>query len=211
MTAAARIVKTGLDVVFVLGTIVCFLLLLWLLAAPIAMTVSNAPADVAARVAIGEGSVWPVVPMVGGGIGSVTADSLRVINATGELRFLTTAWWLHLAAAGHMFVGALLGLYVIYLLRRILASVIQDHPFASSNVRRMRLLAFILLGVSILRPLAEYFVARLVLSQVMVENLSLSAPVRFSLEAVFGGLLLLVLATIFDYGSRLEHEQSLTV
>ncbi len=211
MTAAARIVKRWLDVVFVLGTIVCSLLLVWLLAAPVAMTVSDASADVALKVAIGEGSVWPVMPMAGGGIGAVAADSLRVINATGELRFLTTAWWLHLASAGHMFVGALLGLYVIYLLRRILASVIEQRPFASSNVRRMRLLGFTLLAVSVLRPVAEYLVARLVLSQVAVENVSLSAPVDFSPEAVFGGLLLLVLATIFDHGSRLEHERSLTV
>ena len=211
MTAAARIVKTSLDVVFVLGAIACFLLLVWLLAAPIAMTVSDAPADVALKVAIGARSLWPVMPMAGGGVGSVAVDSLRVINATGELRFLTTAWWLHLASAGHMFVGALLGLFVIYLLRKILASVIAQRPFARSNVRRMRLLGFILLGVSVLRPLAEYSVARLVLSQVAIENVSLSAPIAFSLDAVFGGLLLLVLATIFDYGSRLEQEQSLTV
>jgi hypothetical protein len=210
-TSAARIAKAWLDVVFVLGAIVCVALLLWLLAAPVAMTVSDAPGDVALRVAIGERSLRPVMPMTGGGVGSVSADSLRVVDATGELRFVTTDWWLHLASAGHMLVGAILVLYGIYVLRKILATVVDEHPFAPSNVHRMRILGFLLLGIGILRPLVEYLVALLVLSRITVETVVLSPPVGFSVDAILGGLLLLVLATIFDYGSWLEQERSLTV
>lgn len=211
MSSAARMVKIWLDVVFVLGAIVCVALVIWLLAAPIAMAISDKPSDVSLRVAIGERSVKPVMPMAGGGAGSVGVDSLRIVDAAGELRFVTTDVWLHLASAGHWVIGTLLALYGIFLLRKILATVIAEHPFATSNVRRMRTLGFLLLGVSLLRPLVEYLVAKLVLAKISVDNVVLSPPISFSEDAFLGGLLLLVLATIFAYGSRLEHEQSLTV
>lgn len=210
-SAAARIAKLWLDVLFVLGALVCGAFLIWLVAAPIAMAVSDVPADVSVRVAIGDRALRSVVSVAGRGMGSVAIDSLRVVGGTGELRFVTTQWWLHVASAGHMLIGALLVLWVVYLLRRILASAVAERPFAPANVRRIRLLGLLLLGISVLRPLVEYVTARLVLSRIAIESLALRPPVGFGVEAALGGVLLLALAGIFSHGARLELEKSLTI
>ncbi len=160
---------------------------------------------------IGSGSVRPVLSVRAEASGSASIESLRIVEGRGELRFLTTSWWLHFVSAVRMLVGTFAVLFVIYMLRKINVTVMEGHPFAATNVRRMRWIGLILMIGAVAVPMTEYSVARLVLDQVITEGIVLSPPFDLDVGVILVGLLLLVLATVFEYGSRLESDQSLTI
>jgi len=208
---SARVVKIWLDVSLVLGGIFWCLLLLWLLLSPLVMSGSSTSADGVVQVAIGSGSLRPVLSLSGTGSGSARIDSLRVVDGRGELRFKTTTWWLHFVGAVTMLVGTFAVLFVIYILRKIVVTVTAGRPFTVANVRRIRLIGFLLLVGGVVIPLAEYLVARIILGQIISEGITLSPPFDLNGGVILGGLLILVLATVFEYGVRLESDQSLTI
>ncbi len=207
----ARVVKIWLDVLLVLAGVFWCLLLLWLIVSPLVMSDSNTPVDGAVQVAIGSGSLRPVLSVTAEASGSAAIESLRIVEGRGELRFLTTSWWLHFVSAVRMLVGTFAVLFVVYIVRQIIVTVMEGQPFAAANVRRMRWIGLILMVGALAVPMIEYSVARLVLGQVTTEGIVLSPPFDLNFGVILVGLLLLILATVFEYGSRLESDQSLTI
>ncbi len=208
---SARVVKIWLDISLALGGLFWCFLLLWLLLSPLVMSHSSTSADGVVQVAIGSGSLRPILSLNGTGSGTARVDSLRIIDGRGELRFKTTSWWLHFVGAVTILVGTLAVLFVIYILRKIIETVTAGRPFTTVNVRRIRLIGFLLLAGGVVVPLVEYLVARIILSQIISEGIPLSPPFDVNGGVILGGLLILVLATVFEYGSRLEIDQSLTI
>jgi hypothetical protein len=135
----------------------------------------------------------------------------RLVKGYGELRVLSTDWGLHFASMFFFLVGILTVLYAVWTLRKILQSVLAGEPFAPVNSLRLRRIGFVVLALTVLLPLAEYWIGRTVLYRLPVHDLSLCPAFRFYPDGVLIGLLFLVLSTIFRHGAELEEERSLTV
>lgn len=207
----ARIVKFWLDLVLVLGTAGAAVLTLFLLFGPLLADDSAPPFDVAIPVAIGERPIKPVLPLTAGDQGAVVAESPRIVDGYGELRFRTSTLRVHLLQTSLIVLGLLLVLWVVYLLRAIFKSVLGGTPFDPANAARLRWIGALILAGGFLAPLAQYVMTASILRHVSVEGLPLSPPLLFKLDIVLAGLMILVLSAVFDHGARLEQDQSLTV
>jgi hypothetical protein len=108
--------------------------------------------------------------------------------------------------------GGLLILYALWQLRRLVGSIRAADPFSTDNVRRLRALGWLFL--------AAYPVFQYVTGGVNEWILSTGGPDiagarvdidPFSIWAVFGGLVLLVLAEVFGHGLRLREDVEATI
>jgi hypothetical protein len=207
----ARVVKAYLELCLVLGAVVWMLLLAYLLLRPWSQEV-GAQAEVV--VAMGSHSLLPRMPLELA-TGSPTPESpfLRatLVQGYGELRAMTTDRNLQLLTMLVLILGIPILLYLFWLLREFLRTVLEGSPFAPANSRRLRRIGFILLGLTLLAPGVEYWVGQEILSRLQVETLPLSPALRFPEETFFLGLLFLVFSAVFRYGTELEEERSLTV
>ena len=99
----------------------------------------------------------------------------------------------------------------LQLFRRILDTVIRGEPFARVNVGRIRWIGLIVIGWSVLAPVAKYLWASWVLRLVETHGGRLRPPVDLDPETLWVGFGILVLAEVFRQGTLLEEERSLTI
>ena len=204
-------VKVFLDVVLALGLVGCGTLALWLLASPLVMASGETAAEAAVPVVIGSRSVFPVISVSGAPLDNASIRSPKIIEARGELRFRTSSWGLQFVCNLGYLIGVLVVMSVVYLIRNVLQEVAKGEPFGQKNANRIRGIGLVYLLVSILRPIIEYAVARVVLARIPAADPALSAPLSFDSEPVLAGSLILIVAQIWAYGSALEREQALTI
>lgn len=101
-----------------------------------------------------------------------------------------------------VYVGALLA--IVGRLRRVFATLTAGDPFDPENVRRLRLIGFVLGGMEIAR-----YVFRLIFEAVAPgANVSEDG---LNLTAWFAVLVVFVLAEVFREGARLRREAELTI
>jgi len=212
---ATRVVKVWLDIAFWLGLLGGVVLAGWTLISPVVIARSGRPADLSVKVAVGSGSLLPVeqlqTPQDADGSRTSALTRPRLVKARGELRLDATSWGLQAASNLGRLVGIALALWVIYLMRRVVATVIAGDPFVAENARRIRWIAMIVIAAGVVGPFVDYVVARAVLARVAIEGVTLSPPVPVEASPILEGLLVWVLAAVFDRGAVLEKEQSLTV
>lgn len=208
---SARIVKVYLDICLVLGAIVLPLLLIWTLISPLVMSEEPVFADTTIPITVGESSLFPVFPVASSAMEGVGISNLNLVKARGELRFDTTSWGLHLAAILPFFIVGLLVMWVILLIRQVVASVLVGNPFTVRNAGRLKLVGFILLIGGTVGPLFEYLHADMVLARISTDTVPLSPPLMFSTEVILAGLIMLALSTVFGHGKELEDDKSLTI
>lgn len=106
-----------------------------------------------------------------------------------------------LAAAG-LYVGGVL--VIVERLRRIFATLTAGDPFHPENVRRLRVIGLVLLGLEIGRYVV-YAIGTWALSEADVSRPEFSPTAWFSVLVVF------VLAEVFREGARLRREAELTI
>ncbi|NLM41239.1 MAG: DUF2975 domain-containing protein [Firmicutes bacterium] len=110
------------------------------------------------------------------------------------------------AAAG---VYALVFLYLLRRLREVVATVADRSPFQRDNPKRIRALGLGVTAAAFLIPAANSLVAWRMISSFNLDGFSvLYTP---DLKLMFAGLLLLILAAVFDYGCYLQEEMDQTV
>jgi hypothetical protein len=110
-----------------------------------------------------------------------------------------------------LLVGIAAVLYLVYLIRAILKTVLEGRPFARVNVGRIRIIGSVLVAAGFVIPVIEYLVARAVLARVSLEGVAIRPPFDIRGETITAGLLVLVLAAVFGYGTQLEADKSLTI
>jgi hypothetical protein len=108
-------------------------------------------------------------------------------------------------------VGGLLVIFVIFLVREVVASVVDGDPFTARNAGRLRIVGLILVVGGVVGPLFEYALATAVLGRLETTPVPLSAPLTFSIEVILSGLIILALSTVFGHGRELEDDKSLTI
>ncbi len=213
--SSTRAVKVWLDVVLMLGGLATLVLLVWAMAAPIVMSLEEPiPADLSVAVAIGPHSALPRMPLQFeeiGDAGGARFHRPRLVWGYGELRTETFSWRLHFVGLGFHLIALLATLWAIWNLRQVVKTALAGEPFAPANSHRLRRIGFIILTVTLVAPLIEYQLGRYLLEQLSIEGLTLSPALRFSKDWLLGGLLFLVLASIFRHGTGLEEERALTV
>jgi len=207
-----RVLRGILDFMLILAGVFVAAFALWLLFSMVGAGGGGRVPDVSIPVAFGEGPLFHVLPVEIGPDAASVVDSLAAVGTRGELRFVTTHVRLHLLASATLILGSLVVLWGLFLLRQILATTAEGSPFHRANVRRLNLMGWILVGVGILGPVAEFLLSRWILTYVGATRPPMVPPAPLpSIEAIFGGLLLLVLASIWHLAADMAEEQSLTV
>jgi hypothetical protein len=162
-------------------------------------------------VAVGEGLLYPTLPVAVDGPAWSRAENIRVTRARGELRFLHQSLSTHLAwaAAFLLYWGAFL--WGVTLLRRILATTAGGRPFDPVNARRLNTLGWIILLAASLTSVLEYLASRWILSRLDIATLPLSPSVQIHVGWILCGFMVLVLAGIWRVAAQMVEDQSLTV
>lgn len=102
-------------------------------------------------------------------------------------------------------------LYIIRMIRQILASVKSGDPFAPSNAKRIRVIGLLLIGGSLVTTIVESLSSLYAVNEYSASGFDFIFRFDFEWTAIFLGLGILVLSEIFREGTRIREEQSLTV
>jgi len=205
----ARGLKVFLDVLFFLVLFVGTLLLVSL---PIsAFTDYDEGWDANFPVAVGEGRLYPTLPVQVVETGWPGLENARVTRARGEMRFLHHSLPTHLAFAGVYLLYLGVFLWGVTLLRRILAATAGGQPFHPLNVRRLNTLGWIIVVAAILTSALEYLASRWVLSRMDVATIPLSPSLQVHMGWIICGFMVLILAGIWRAAVQMAEDQALTV
>lgn len=205
----ARGLKIFLDVLFFLVLLVGILLLVSL---PISsFTAYDEGWDANFPVAVGEGLLYPTLPVQVHETSWSGMENVRVVGARGELRFLHHSLPTHLVIAGIYLLYLAAFLWGVTLLRRILAATAGARPFDPRNVRRLNTLGWIIVVSAVLSSVLEYLASRWVLSRLDVGPVPLSSSLQIHVGWIICGSTVLILAGIWRTAVQMAEEQALTV
>jgi hypothetical protein len=218
-STTAQVVKKWLDIGLIAGVVGFAALVVWLLVSPFQMSGPEGWSDVAVPVAIGNRSFWPQLSVGVSDAGAVAGSTLesapprfgKVVKGRGELRFETRSWSLAAFTLVEQLPWLVILLYVLNLLRGILKTVLDGQPFAPANAGRLRIIGLVCIGAGVVVPILEYLTARVVLSSVVIEGVDLRPPLHFTLDPILAGLMVLVLAGVFEHGAHLEQDRTSAV
>jgi hypothetical protein len=138
-------------------------------------------------------------------------EKSRIKDATGMLEIKTQVRPLVLLYFGLGAVMAAVVLFVLWHLRRIFRSLVDGSPFTLDNARRIRWIAWIVIGGELLGPLVEYGAQLYVMANFEVQGMTLNADIGLDFSTVFAGFVLLVIAELFRVGAGLQKDRDLTV
>ena len=149
--------------------------------------------------------------------GTATFDSdqtvpVQINNAKGYFRIdrpipttlIVVFFLMDLVASG-------LILWVIYVLWKIVQSVQQKNPFIVLNGRRLRIIAFSMIGIELSQGLANLIKMLYLEPRLQFETIIIQSKIHVSFHVIVAGLVILVIAEAFRIGVEMKEEQELTV
>jgi hypothetical protein len=139
------------------------------------------------------------------------AERAEVVRATGVLRLENPDAALALGLFSFVLIALTVALVVIFQFRKIFSTLAAGEPFVGDNVRRIRIIAGIMIGAEIVRVLALFLVSLFLRSHLVTEGITVRTAMDFRPGVIFAGLAFLVLGEVFRVGAELREEQSLTV
>lgn len=149
---------------------------------------------------------------------SIPAGAVQLRIETPGLVFIFHEGFSNLIPPSHFWAQFLLtlplfavALVVIYNLRRIFATLVQEMPFQLENVRRTRAIGLAVLAGTVLSGVVHTFVGLYMSNAVQLPGLDLQAKISLNFTGIFLGAVILVLAEIFRQGAALQEEQDMTV
>ncbi len=106
--------------------------------------------------------------------------------------------------------------YLLHLLVRLLKSIEQKEFFSLLNVRRLRIMGFLIITYSILSWLYSHLIKYMLIDYLEIDGLvhvgsRLSFNLSFLNLPFFLGLITLLVANAFEHGLKLKEEQELTI
>ena len=102
-------------------------------------------------------------------------------------------------------------LWFVYSLRKIVQSVRQKNPFTSTNGKRLRIIAFSMVGIELIKGLADLTKMLYLEPRLHFETILIRSDISISLRVIIAGLVILVIAEAFRIGAEITEEQELTV
>ena len=105
--------------------------------------------------------------------------------------------------------AALMVSVVLFEVKRILKTVVADNPFEKGNSKNLTVISLVLMIGSLMVPVLEGRVFTAIIQMLHVNNMNVSYSVDGNL--LFTGILLLILAGVFQYGNYLQEEVDSTL
>lgn len=148
-------------------------------------------------------------PVHGSGTAAQTEAQLEKLR--GNLRFPVSN--------GAFFSGSLilililcsLFFWILTLLRLVFQSLSKGQLFIPENARRIRWVGFTLIAGEIIRAAMVYFWSHYTSQHYTANGFHFIASLDFSGITIISGLIVLVIAEVFEEGIRLREDQSLTI
>lgn len=106
---------------------------------------------------------------------------------------------------------ACLGMWVFYSLRKIIQSVKDGNPFSVNNGKRLRIIAFSMMGIEIIGAFAGLIKMLYILPRLDFESVKIHSIIHISPHVIIAGLVILVIAEAFRIGAEMKDEQELTI
>ena len=106
-------------------------------------------------------------------------------------------------------VGALMVSVVIFEVKRILTAVIGDNPFKKENSKNLTVISLVLIAGSFIAPFMEGRIATAIIQILKIDSIHFSYSMDGNL--LFTGILILILAGVFQYGNYLQEEVDSTL
>lgn len=129
------------------------------------------------------------------------AGEVQVNGDVGEIRDVVPLMASGLIY-GFLYLGALLA--IVSRLRKVFATLTAGDPFHPENIRRLRLIGFVLAGMEIARYCLR--AAMMAFAPDVAEDVD-----GFNITTWFAVLVVFVLAEVFREGARLRREAELTI
>ena len=102
-------------------------------------------------------------------------------------------------------------LWIIYQLRKVFDTVRDGKPFVAENSTRLRRIGYLVTFGGPVFGIFNYIYAKVHIHLLDIPNAHLAVDKDVFPLAIFLGLVILVIARVFDIGVRLQHEQDLTI
>jgi hypothetical protein len=106
-------------------------------------------------------------------------------------------------------VAALMTSVILFELKRILKSVANDHPFEKGNSKNITVIGITLIAGSLIVPLLEGRIVSAIIQALQISNINFSYSMDGTL--FFTGIIILILAAVFQYGNYLQEEVDSTI
>jgi Protein of unknown function (DUF2975) len=106
-------------------------------------------------------------------------------------------------------VAALMMSIILFELKRILKSVVKDNPFEKGNSKNLTVIAIALVAGSFIMPLLEGRIVSAIIRVLQISNINFSYSMDCTL--LFTGIIILILAGVFQYGNYLQEEVDSTL
>ncbi len=105
-----------------------------------------------------------------------------------------------------------MGLLIIFHLKKIFSTIAGENPFSMENSKRIRVIGWTVIAASVLKALLSFFLGIYFSTLVNLPGLVITANLRLTdFGGVFVGIIILILAEVFQHGARLQEESNLTV
>jgi hypothetical protein len=106
-------------------------------------------------------------------------------------------------------VAALMMSVILFELKRILKSVVQDNPFEKGNSKNLTIIGIALIVGSLIMPLLEGRIVSAIIRVLQISNINFNYSIDCTL--LFTGIIILILAGVFRYGNYLQEEVDSTL
>jgi hypothetical protein len=106
-------------------------------------------------------------------------------------------------------VSALMVSVVLFEVKRILKSVIADNPFEKGNSKNLTVISLVLIAGSFIVPFMEGRIATAIIQTLKISSINVSYSLDCNL--LFTGIVMLILAGVFQYGNYLQEEVDSTL
>ncbi len=146
-------------------------------------------------------------------IGSIGSDGSSVIIAGFRDLIVETDSLEHhyrdaVVMPGLLILGYLL---IVFQVRKFIRIVRAGRPFDEENPGRIRTIGFMVAIAGPIYGLTELLFASLYLSQIDIPGATVTAEFGAHPFVIFLGLIIIVIASVFDVGVRLRQEQDMTI
>jgi hypothetical protein len=195
------------------GVVGYSLWLMWLLLSPVVIEKRPMIHD-SVTVALGEPGFSGVYPLTADSDNNKLTVLPRLYYTTGKLQFETNDWKIQLLVyLVKRILASVLLVAFLYMIHHLLTDAMEGTPFTMANARRLKWIGWLLLAISVVKPVWEDLFARWILSMIRAQNPPLTswpdAPFTFALIPL--ACFILILSAIFRRGVELEQDHAATI
>ena len=134
-------------------------------------------------------------------------------NITGQVLFFKPSLALQIYAGVYTILIWAAVSYIVFLVRKIIRSVVDGNPFIKENGKRLRIAGAVVILVPIILWISRISIASQIITSINIENVKLAATglTDITYLCIGAGMFLIVLSEVFRIGTSLKEENELTV